>query len=156
MSDDGRGMERLYERFAHIFAARKGQNDGPFAGSDDGPNERGIGQLAQSVVDHAARERIRTSQYDGPRKTHTLKAWLAHDFTAAFCWEDLQTGLRARGYMLAESGCEIELCTIDGERLCSVAELGYPRGALIRRFGAFLPTDLSISRRRHSPTALTN
>lgn len=77
--------------------------------------------------------------YKGPRKPHALTAYLAHDFANATAWDDLQAVLRAKGYELAARGGGLILQTTEGERLCTVVEIGQPSSCLIKRFGVPFP-----------------
>ncbi|SMY08339.1 hypothetical protein [Flavimaricola marinus] len=70
----------------------------------------------------------------------SLKGRLTGEFTAARSWSDLQSRLRAKGYLLIEAGGGLTLATAGDETaLCRASELGFDIATLIRKFGTGFP-----------------
>lgn len=98
-----------------------------------------IGHIIRKFASDVAASNRSAYAFAGPRKPHTLKAWLAHDFAQAYSWEDLAACLQSRGYALVDCDAGLTLCTHDGEPLCDLSELGQPYTKLLRRFGEPFP-----------------
>ncbi|PTQ74964.1 hypothetical protein [Celeribacter persicus] len=98
-----------------------------------------LGAFIRDRLDEAVRPLEGAFGYKGPRKPHTLTAYLAHDFAYATGWDDLQDVLRAKGYELAERGGVLILQTVEGQRLCKASEIGQPSSRLMERFDAPFP-----------------
>lgn len=69
-----------------------------------------------------------------------VRARVAADIGQATSWNDLQTRMRAHGYIFRERGGGLALHRMsDGERLCKGSEIGAAYAALMRRFAAPFP-----------------
>lgn len=69
-----------------------------------------------------------------------IRARIAGDIRQATGWDDLQSRLRAKGFIFRERGGGLALHRLsDGERLCKGSEIGAAYADLIRRFRAPFP-----------------
>ncbi|SEK93620.1 hypothetical protein [Pacificibacter marinus] len=98
-----------------------------------------VGSYIRDILAKASQPCHPALAYSGPRKPLGLKAYLSHEFSYAQDWDDLQEGLRAKGYELAERGGGLILRIVEGERLCKASEIGQPYATLMKRFGAPFP-----------------
>ncbi|RPE63096.1 hypothetical protein EDD53_2693 [Pacificibacter maritimus] len=98
-----------------------------------------VGSYIRDILAKASQPCHPVLAYAGPRKPLGLKAYLSCDFAYAQDWDDLQEGLRAKGYELAERGDGLVLRTLEGERLCRASDIGQPYSQLMKRFGAPFP-----------------
>ncbi|NKX44990.1 FitA-like ribbon-helix-helix domain-containing protein [Roseicyclus persicicus] len=69
-----------------------------------------------------------------------IRARIAGDIGQATGWDDLQSRLRAKGFIFRERGGGLALHRLsDGERICKGSEIGAAYADLIRRFRAPFP-----------------
>lgn len=69
-----------------------------------------------------------------------VRARVAADIGQATGWDDLQSRMRAKGYIFRERGGGLALHRLsDGERLCKGSEIGAAYADLMRRFRAPFP-----------------
>jgi hypothetical protein len=100
------------------------------------------GQIIREALTHELRRRqaAKTAVRPDERLVAPLRALLADDFAYARGWEDLQTRLSRKGYVLAEAGGGLILQDCQsGRRICKGSDLGHGYAALMRKFKAPFP-----------------
>lgn len=103
----------------------------------------GIEHVLQGAIrrDLFRRSRAKKAVRTDERLVAPLRALLAEDFAFAHGWDDLQSRLRAKGYVLREAGAGLALhkqtC---GTRVCKASDLGNSYARLMRRFLTPFPT----------------
>jgi len=101
-----------------------------------------VGDLLRQAVDRDLYRRNRAKKAVQPdeRLVAPLRALLANDLAYAADWADLQMRLRAKGYVLRESGGGLILARLpEGTRVAKASDLGYSYARLMRRFNALFP-----------------
>jgi len=101
-----------------------------------------VGQLMRDLLakeisrDLNAKPPVRVDE----RLVAPLRARLASDLAHAQNWDDLQTRLRQKGYILRIAGGGLALHDWpDDRRICKASELGFSYSRLMRRFSAPFP-----------------
>ena len=69
-----------------------------------------------------------------------LRARLAYDLAHGSSWDDIQSRLRSKGFVLREAGGGLALHKFPtDQRICKASELGFSYSRLLRRLGAAFP-----------------
>lgn len=101
-----------------------------------------VGQLLRDLL---SKEISRTLNAKPPvrvdeRLVAPLRARLAPDLAHAANWDDLQTRLHKKGYVLRIAGGGLALHEYPSDRrICKASELGFSYSRLMRRFAAPFP-----------------
>ena len=97
-----------------------------------------VGQIFRSALSNEIRRSTRdakTPNRADEQLLAPLRALLAVDFGRATGWEDLQSRLQHKGYVLREAGGGLAVHSHpEGVRLCKASELGHAYSSLMRRF----------------------
>ncbi len=94
----------------------------------------------REIKDDLRRKKAKMPVRADERLVAPLRALLADDFAFAKSWHDLQSRLRAKGYLLQESGGGLVLNAYPAAtRICKGSELGYGYRLLVRKFNAPFP-----------------
>ncbi len=101
-----------------------------------------IGQVIRDAIarDLKRRHKAKTPVRVDERLVAPLRALLADDFAYAKTWDDLQTRLGGKGYVLREAGGGLCLYrAAQNQRVCKGSELGYSYATLMRKFNQPFP-----------------
>ena len=102
-----------------------------------------VGQFVRHAVSDEIKRCTRNAKTPNradERLLAPLRALLAADFGLSKSWEELQSRLNRKGYILREAGGGLALHSYpEGDRLCKASELGHAYRALMQQFGQPFP-----------------
>ena len=100
-----------------------------------GRDEMTIGDLARAALHNDLRRRKHARSLRLEKTLAPLRFQLEEDVRDAVDWQDLQRRVRRKGYQFVRRGGGLSLHDLNGDHICSAADLGHRHAQLMRQFG---------------------
>ena len=100
-----------------------------------GRDELTIGDLVREALHNDLRRRKNARARRLEKTLAPLRVQLENDVRDAVDWQDLQRRVRRKGYQFVRRGGGLSLHDLNGDYVCSAADLGHPHAQLMRQFG---------------------
>lgn len=108
-----------------------------------GRDENALAGIVHDALRNDLRRRVHARSARIATQLQPIRAQLETQFSDALNWRDLADRLTQSGYQLMRRGGGLSLESLDGQRLCSVADLGHSHAQLTRRFGRSCPATMA-------------
>ena len=100
-----------------------------------GRDDATMGKLVRDALYNDLRRRRHAGRKPPDKTLAPLQARIAEDIRFASNWSDLQRRIGRLGYQFVRRGGGLNLADLNGNHVCSAADLGQSHAQLMRQFG---------------------